>query len=151
MRLCRKHLVQSQPQSISLSGAMPSPVGSGVLCRDSTVTAGTGEGWSTHSWAGMRGSAKVSEWTEMRWTWLGEGNSKGNSRSKGLEAGQRVKRLGAVVMDEAGFVQGETLSNPRLSDRAQTSPRSETDMQLGMLWAERLLGLVHLARRLLGL
>lgn len=72
MRLCRKHLVQSQPQSISLSGAMPSPVGSGVLCRDSTVTAGTREGWSTHGWAGMRGSAKVSEWTEMRWTWLGE-------------------------------------------------------------------------------
>lgn len=62
-----------------------------------------------------------------------------------------MKRLGAVVMDEAGFVQGETLSNPRLSDRAQTSPRSETDMQLGMLWAERLLGLVHPARRLLGL
>lgn len=62
-----------------------------------------------------------------------------------------MKRLGTVVMDEPGFVQGEKLSNPRLSDSAQTSPRSETDMQLGMLWAERLLGLVHPSRRLLRL
>lgn len=51
---------------------MPSPVGSWVLYRDSTVMAGTMEGWSTHGWAGMRGSVKVSEWTEMRWSWLGE-------------------------------------------------------------------------------
>lgn len=62
-----------------------------------------------------------------------------------------MKRLGTAVMDEAGFVQGEKFSNPRLSNSAQTSPRSETDMQLGMLWSERLLGLVHPARRLLGL
>lgn len=72
MRLCRKHLVQSQPQSISPSGAMPSPVGSGLLCRDSTVMAGTVEGWSTHGWAGMRSSARVSEWTEMRRSCLGK-------------------------------------------------------------------------------
>lgn len=62
-----------------------------------------------------------------------------------------MKCLCTAVMDEAGFVQGEKLSSPRLSTSAQTSSRSETDMRLGMLWSERLLGLVHPARRLLRL
>lgn len=61
-----------------------------------------------------------------------------------------MKRLGAAVMDEAGFYR-LGVRNSLVTDLQQCpdQPQSETDMQLGMLWSEGLLGLVHSARRLL--
>lgn len=153
VRLCRKHSVQSQPQihqpqwgTAQPSGKLGALQGHGQLCNGRYHRGLEHSGLCREAGLALPRCQNGQKGDGAGWA---KASSKGNSGSKGLEARQRVKRLGAAVIDEAGFVQGEKLSSPRISNSTQTSPRSETDMQLGMLWSERLLGLVHSARRLL--
>lgn len=155
MRLCRNHSVQSQPQihqpqwgSAQPGGKLGALQGDGQPCNGRYHQQLEHSGLSRDAGLALPRCQNGQKGDGAGWV---KGSSKGNSRSKGLEARQRVKCLCTAVMDEAGFVQGEKLSSPRLSNSAQTSPRSDTDMHLGMLWPERLLGLVHSARRLLRL
>ena len=97
-------------------------MGSWAFYKGSIVMTGNPKGRGTQGWAGM-------------WAWLckgirtdgegtgQEGSSKGNSRSKGPEAGQRVKCLRTAVMHEAGYVQGKKLSKPRLHQQCSDWPQ----------------------------